>query len=231
MSQINQRLVFRNAVKSMVKAGVDPRTAVLSQSYLRLERTVATNVASYQFGVLVNETPQGSTIQSTENRLNLQDSFFVSSISAYIGYQSPTDTATNFPLFTYPNPHIFKTGIAGATSTAKALYNMYNGYLSCTVNNRTILTNWDMYRHFMVPQTQQLDATFTATTINVDQQAGNSDATYSVEPNIVLIGSKNNNLSLTMPGAISNIETTSGTVTKIVLILRGVLAQNSTVVS
>jgi len=230
MSQLNQRLVFRNAVKSMVKAGVDPRTAILSQSYLRLERVVTTSVASYQFGVLINDTPQGSTIQSTENRLNLQDSFFVSSVSAYVSLQSTFDTSTNAPLYTYPNPHIFKTGVATATSTAKALYNLYNGSLSCTVNNRTILTNWDMYRHLSVPQTQQLADTFTATTINLDQQEGNTSTSYSVEPNLVLIGSKNNNLTLSMPGAINYIEGSSQ-VTKIVLILRGVLAQNSTIVS
>jgi hypothetical protein len=228
MSQINQRLVFRNAVKSMVKAGVDPRTAVLSQSYLRLERTVTTSVASYQFGVLVNDTPQGSTIQATEQRLNLQDSFFVSSVSMFVGLQTSFDTVTNYPLYPYPNPHVFSAGVGTATSTSKALWNAYNGNLSLTVNNRTIATAWDCFRHYDARTTQQLASPFTASTINVDEMNGGNSASYSVEPNWVLIGSKNNNLTLSMPGAISNIE--SGT-TKLVIILRGVLAQNSTIVS
>lgn len=228
MSQVNQRLVFRNAVKSMVKAGVDPRTAVLSQSYLRLERTVSTSVASYQFGVLVNETPQGSTIQSTEQRLNLQDSFFVSSVSMFVGLQTATETATNFPLYPYPNPHVFSTGVGTLTSTSKALWNAYNGYLSLTVNNRTIATAWDTFRHYDARTTQQV-AAITAVLGTVDEMNGGNSSSYSVEPNWVLIGSKNNNLTLTMPGAIANIEASA--TTKIVLILRGVLAQNSTVVS
>jgi hypothetical protein len=227
MSQLNQRLVFRNAVKSMVKAGVDPRTAILSQSYLRLERTVSTSVASYQFGVLVNDTPQGSSIQSTENRLNLQDSFFVSSISMFIGLQASTDTSTNFPLYPYPNPHVFSAGIGTATSTSKALWNAYNGYLTLSVNNRTITPNFDCFRFYDARTTQQ-NATLTATAGTLDEMNGANSSNYSVEPNWVLIGSKNNTLTLNMPGAIDNKE--SGT-TKIVIYLRGVLAQNSTIVS
>lgn len=227
MSQLNQRLVFRNAVKSMVKAGVDPRTAILSQSYLRLERTVSTSVASYQFGVLINDTPQGSTIQQTEQRLNLQDSFFVSSVSMFVGLQSSSDTATNFPLYPYPNPHVFSGAIGTSSSTSKALWNAYNGYLSLTVNNRTITPSWDTFRHYDARTTQQ-NATLTATAGTVDEMSGSNSSSYSVEPNWVLIGSKNNVLNLTMPGAVNYIE--SGT-TKIVLILRGVLAQNSTIVS
>ena len=227
MSQLNQRLVFRNAVKSMVKAGVDPRTAILSQSYLRLERIVSTSVTNYQFGVLVSDTPQGSTVQTTEQRLNLQDSFFVSSFQMFIGLQTSTDTATNFPLYTYPNPHVFSANINTATSTSKALYNAYNGYFSLSVNNRTIATAWDGYRHLEINQTQQ-NAAITATAGTLDQISGTTSSSYAVEPNWVLIGSKNNTLTLNMPGAISAIE--SGT-TKLVVILRGVLAQNSTVVS
>lgn len=228
MSQINQRLVFRNAVKSMVKAGVDPRTAVLSQSYLRLERTVSTSVASYQFGVLVNDTPQGSTVQPTEQRLNLQDSFFVSSVSMFVGLQTASYTNTNFPLYAYPNPHVFSANVGSATSTANALWNAYNGNLSLTVNNRTIATAWDTFRHYDARTTQQV-AAITGVLGTVDEMNGGNSASYSVEPNWVLIGSKNNNLTLNMPGAIGYVE--SSATTKIVIILRGVLAQNSTIVS
>ena len=147
MSQLNQRLVFRNAVKSMVKAGVDPRTAILSQSYLRLERIVNTSVTNYQFGVLVSDTPQGSTVQTTEQRLNLQDSFFVSSVQMFVGLQTANYTSTNFPLYPYPNPHVFSGGINTSSSTANQLWNAYNSFLSLTVNNRTIATAWDTFRH------------------------------------------------------------------------------------
>lgn len=227
MSQQGNRLVYRNAVKSMIRAGVDPKSAILSQSYLRLERTVSQSITNYQFGVLVNDAPQGSTIQSTEIRLNLQDSFFVSSVSMFVGLQTATDTATNFPLYPYPNPHVFSAGVGTANSTSKSLWNVYNGYLSLTVNNRVITPTFDLFKHYDARTTQQ-NATITATAGTVDEMNGNNSSSVDVEPNWVLIGSKNNNLTLNLPGAVANIE--SGT-TKIVLILRGVLGQNTTVVS
>jgi hypothetical protein len=229
MSQQGNRLVYRNAVKSMIRAGVDPKSAILSQSYLRLERTITTTTTNYQFGVLVNDTPQGSAIQSTEVRLNLQDSFFVSSVSMFIGLQTSAYGSTNFPLYPYPNPHVFSANIGTSTSTANQLWNLYNGYLSLTVNNRVITPNFDLFKHYDARTTQQ-NATLTATAGTVDEMSGDNSTSVDVEPNWVLIGSKNNNLTLQLPGAVANVEGSSA-VTKIVLILRGVLGQNTTVVS
>ena len=187
MSQQGNRLVYRNAVKSMIRAGVDPKSAILSQSYLRLERTVTTTTTNYQFGVLVNDTPQASSIQSTEVRLNLQDSIFVSSVSMFIGLQSSAYTSTNFPLYPYPNPHVFNANVGTSTSTANALWNAYNGYLSLTVNNRVITPNFDLFKHYDARTTQQ-NATITATAGTVDEMSGNTSCSVDVEPNWVLIG-------------------------------------------
>lgn len=232
MSQQGNRLVYRNAVKSMIRAGVDPKSAILSQSYLRLERTVSSSITSYQFGVLVNDQPQGSTINQTETRLNLQDSFFVSSVSMFLGYQSTSganqQTATNYSLYPYPNPHVWSTNVGATASTAQSLWNLYHGYLSLTVNNRVITPNFDLFKHYDARTTQQ-NATITATAGTVDEMSGNNSTSVDVEPNWVLIGSKNNNLTLNLPGAIANVE--ANVTTKIVLILRGVLGQNTTVVS
>jgi hypothetical protein len=222
MGQLNQRLVFRNAYKAMQRAGVNPAQAVLSQSYLRLERVAATGVTNYQFGVLVNDQPGGSTIRQSENRLNLQDSFFVSSIQLFV-YNTTNATDTDAVFRTYPNPRVFST--AGASA---ALYQLYNGVLSLTVNNRVITPSWDLARHLVVPQTQQT-VTPVATTIPLDQIEGGTYGEYACEPNWVLIGSKNNNLTINLPNAISTLQASSTTV--ICMMLRGVLAQNSTQVS
>ena len=222
MSQVNSRLVYRTAYKALVKAGVDPRQAILSQSYLRLEVTANASRTNYQFGVLVNDQPQGAAPRVTENRLALQDSFFCSSVSFFTAVTANA-TDTNFSLDTYPNPRKYST--AGAS---QALYNMYNGYLNLTVNNRVITGSWDMYRHLEINQTQQT-VTPVATTIPLDQINGNSSTAVACEPNWVLIGSKNNNLSITLPQAVGTLQASSTTV--FVLILRGVLAQNSTSVS
>jgi len=222
MGQMNQRLVYRNAYRAMVKAGVNPSQAILSQSFLRLERVASTSSTSYQFGVLINDQPGGSTIRATEQRLNLQDSFFVSSIQMFV-YNTTNATDTNADFKTYPNPRVFST--AGASA---ALYQLYNGTLSLTVNNRVITPSWDLNRHLVVPQTQQT-VTPVATTVALDQFEGASYGEYACEPNWVLIGSKNNNLTINLPNAISTLQASSTTV--ITLMLRGVLAQNSTQVS
>lgn len=221
MSQINARLVYRNAVRAMQAAGVNPKQAILSQSYLRLEVQASTSKTNYQFGVLVNDAPGGATQRPTEVRLNLQDAFYVGTVQMFTALGAASDTALD--LKTYPNPRVFTT--AGASA---ALYNLYNGYLSLTVNNRVITPNWDLYRHLEVNQTQQT-VTPVATTIPLDQMSGAGSTAFSCEPNWVLIGSKNNVLQINLPSSIGTL--TAATNTYIVLILRGILAQNVTVVS
>lgn len=222
MSQVNARLVYKNAYNAMVAAGVNPEKSRLTQSYLRLEVVASTSKTNYQFGVLINDQPQGNPIRPTENRLNLQDAFFVASVQLFTAIAASA-TATNFSLDTYPNPRKYST--AGA---AAALYNLYNGYLSLTVNNSQIVTTWDLYRHLEINQTQQT-VTPVATTIPLDQMSGLTSTAVACEPNWVLIGSKNNVLQLNLPGAIDTLQASSTTV--LVLILRGVLSQNCTIVS
>jgi len=222
MSQVNSRLVYKNALTAMVKAGVDPKQAILSQSYLRLEVAASTSKTNYQFGVLINDQPQGNPIRVTENRLNLQDAFFCASVAVFTSVTANA-TDTNFSLDTYPNPRKYST-----SGASQALYNLYNGYMSLIVNNRVITPSWDLYRHLEINQTQQT-VTPVATTIPLDQINGNSSTAVACEPNWVLIGSKNNQLSLNLPSAISTLQASSTTL--LVIILRGILAQNVTVVS
>jgi len=219
MSQVNARLVYRNAYNAMVAAGVDPKKAVLSQSYLRLEVAASTTKTNYQFGVLINDQPQGNPIRQTEQRLNLQDAFFVASVQLFVGLAS-SGTATDFALTSYPSPTVF------TATAAAALYNLYNGYLSLTVNNSVITPSWDLYRHLEINQTQQTVTPIVSGTV-LNQISGLTAGSCACEPNWVLIGSKNNTLQINLPAAISTVTST----TVLVLILRGVLAQNCTVVS
>jgi hypothetical protein len=68
-----------------------------------------------------------------------------------------------------------------------------------------------------VPQTQ--DGTTT-----IDQQDGSSSGFYPIEPGWVLVGSKNNILTVSLPNAMAAVETNS----RAILILRGHTAQNVT---
>lgn len=225
MSQVNARLVYKNAYRAITRAGANPATAILSQSYLRLEVALSANRTSYQFPVLVNDSSATSSSQRpTEQRLNLQDAFYVGTIQMFLGLPS-SSTATDYYPITYPNGNIFTT-----PSAKQALWNFYQGTLSITVNNRTILTAWDVERHLSVPQTQQ-NASLTSG-VNMDQIEGSYSTAFACEPNIVLIGSKNNQINLTLPNAVGTLQATpAGCQTIVTLLLRGILAQNVTPVS
>lgn len=215
-TQHGARLVFDNAKNLVNNAGFSAGTAVLSQSYIRSEVAMSTSTTSYQVPILVNSTGSNTNF-ATNNLLNLQDAFVVSSIGVFVAIPAAS-TTTAFPLYTYPNASAFTTSGASA-----ALYNLYNGKLSVVVNNRQIVPSWDLYRHLYVPQTQQ-GAAATATTI--DQNDATEFGYYPVEPNIVLVGSKNNVISLELPGAISTLQ--ASVAPRIVVIMRGILAQNVT---
>jgi hypothetical protein len=215
-TQHGARLVFDNAKNLVNNAGFSAGQAVLSQSYIRSEVAMSTTTTSYQIPILVNSVGAGTNF-ATNNLLNLQDAFVVSSIGVFVAIPAAS-TTTAFPLYTYPNATAFSTSGASA-----ALYNLYGGKLSVVVNNRQIVPAWDLYRHLYVPQTQQ-GAASTATTI--DQNDATEFGYYPVEPNIVLVGSKNNVISLELPGAISTLQ--AGVAPRIVVIMRGILAQNVT---
>ena len=216
MTQHGARLVFDNAKNLVNNAGFSVGQAVLSQSYLRSEVAMSTSTTSYQIPILVNSVGAGTNF-ATNNLLNLQDGFVVSSIGVFVAIPAAS-TTTAFPLYTYPNATAFST--SGAST---ALYNLYGGKLSVVVNNRQIVPSWDLYRHLYVPQTQQ-GAASTASTI--DENNATEFGYYPVEPNIVLVGSKNNVISLELPGAISTLQ--AGVAPRIVVIMRGILAQNVT---
>jgi hypothetical protein len=179
---------------------------------------MSTSTTSYQIPILTNSTGANTNFP-TNQLLQLQDAFVVASIGVFISAPAAS-TTTAFPLFTYPNAVTFST--AGA---ATALYNLYNGKLSVTVNNRQIVPAWDLYRHLYVPMFQQ-GSSSSATNGGIDQNDATEYGYYPVEPNIVLVGSKNNVITLELPGAISTLQ--ASTAPRIVVIMRGILAQNVT---
>jgi len=218
MTQHGARLVFDNAKSLVANAGFSVGQAVLSQSYIRSEVAMSTSTTQYNVPILVNSAnAAGGTSYATNQLLNLQDAFVVSEIGVFVAIPA-SSTTTAFPLYTYPNASAFST-----TGAAAALYNLYNGNMSITVNNRQIVPAWDLYRHLNAPQTQQ-GAASTATTI--DQNDASSFGYYPCEPNIVLVGSKNNQVTLNLPAAIGTLQ--ASTAPRIVVIFRGILAQNVT---
>lgn len=218
MDNINGRMIFDNSRRALKKAfadvpNLDTDLFKLTQSYVRLEQALVAGQTLYTFPVLAN---QGATF-NTEQRLNLQDSLVISSIGVFLSLPtSATDAA--FKLFAYPNFFFFAANAAPAQA-------LYNGRLNISVNNNTILPAWDLQRHWITTDVQQNAAV--AAAVFQDKYNGSENGYFPCEPNLVLVGSKNYQVTIQLPAGIATVSALS----RVVIVFRGILAQNSTVVS
>jgi hypothetical protein len=219
MDTLGSRMAYDKAKEAINNAGFSAGQAVLSQGYIRTEVALSTTKTSYQFPILVNDNINGTSF-NTSNLLNLQDAFYVSSFGLFFAKPS-SSTDTTFQLVTYPNANIFSTA-----NTASSLYTWYNSSLQLVVNNRQIIPSYDLYRHYSVPQQQTTsNADYLSSAISYkDQQDGGVSGFYPVEPGWVLVGSKNNTLTVNLPQAMTAVESNS----RAILVFRGHLAQNVT---
>jgi hypothetical protein len=211
------RLVYENAKKILALYGIDPKSAKLTQSDLVLEQALSTTTTQYQFAVLSNNNGPSGTQFNTEVRLTQQDSFIVSQMGYFIGVPTSATDATII-WHTYPSPVIF------TTTTALAAETLYNSKLAIMVNNDNVMPVYHMGKHRSVPQSQQATAAANQNGIAQDQVDMSSDGWNAIEPNILLIGSKNSIITLTLPAAVGSIVANS----RVRLWFRGLLAQNST---
>jgi hypothetical protein len=217
MSTTGLRLVYANAKNTLMRHNINPAKAVLSQSYLRFEAPLSITTTQYNLDVLVNDNLNPNNV--TQNKLNLQDAFIASQIGIFIGIPAaPASVAQGqVRLFSYPDRTVFTPAVATNLET------LYNGFLSLTVNQRVIVPSWDIYRHFCAPVMQ---SGFTPTGVaDIDNSTDFSQNGFvNVEPNMVFVGSKKNQLTITLPQALVAIPANA----RLVVICRGLLAQNST---
>lgn len=221
LSNIDQRLVFENARAAIVKAfdGDESvlQTAILTQGDLRFEQALVAGTTLYTFETL-NQANANNT--NLEDRLRLQDAFVISAIKICTGAPSSATDNTFLP-DTYPNTQKY---LAGTAAALNAFWNA--GNFSISVNGQIILPKWAVARHYNAPMTQQTAALGAASPM--DQDAGAVDGWYPVEPNISLIGQKNSLLYINIKGAgLTSVQAFS----RAIVMVRGVLAQNLTVVS
>jgi len=151
VTTVGQRIVFENAKTTLKNNGIEPNTAILTQSYLRLEQPVTTTATNIVFPILVNQTfGSSNTTFITERRLQLQDSFVVSDLALFLFFPSAVGATTSH-LYSYPSFFI--------TAASYAQYQqIYHGYLTLSVNNQVIVPFWDVQRSYKVNQTQNLAA-------------------------------------------------------------------------
>lgn len=196
----------------------------LSQSEIRLETLLSATQTSFTFGVTPNQVNSANINFATENRLQMQDSLCVNEYGIYVAIPG-SNTAVNYQLNTWGNPNTFSTA-----NVADSINNQFysNGFFRVKCNNDVLMPYRGLLNHWYKPQTQLTGVTGSATVADpADQIRGAEDGCITMEPNLVLIGSKNNVPTIELPGAMTAADATL----RVVLIMRGILAQNSTVVS
>lgn len=192
----------------------------LSQGEIRLEVELNVNNNRFVFGMTPNQSNSTNVIFNTENRLNLQDSLIASEYGIFVA-QPTSRTDTAYVLNTYGNTQIFAAADAAALDST--FYS--NGYLQTKVNNDVVIPYRGLVNHWYKPQTQQTAALGAGSP--KDQLRGAEDGYVTQEPNLLLIGSKNYQPEIVLPAALAS----AAAFLRCILIYRGVLAQNSTVIN
>jgi hypothetical protein len=195
----------------------------LSQNEIRREVQLTTASQNFRFGVTTVQLSQGAAgLFNTEVPLNQQDSLCVTEYGMFV--RDPASaTSTIDPLCTYGDPIQFATA-----NVATALNTFYDhGQFKITVNNDVVLPARGLFNHKYIPQTQNGIGITAQTLFPLNQIRGAEDGFITCEPNIVLIGSKNYVPEIVLPASLAAVETFQ----RAVLIFRGILAQNSTVIN
>lgn len=192
----------------------------LSQHEIRLEVELNTTNNRFVFGMTANQSNSTNVIFPTENRLTLQDTLIASEYAIYVA-QPSSRTDTSFTLQTYGNTQVFAA--ADAAALDGTFYS--NGFLTTKVNNDVIIPYRGLFNHWYKPQTQQTAALGPGAP--KDQLRGAEDGFVTQEPNLLLVGSKNYQPEIVLPGAMAS----AASFLRAILIYRGVLAQNSTSVN
>lgn len=188
----------------------------LTQSDLQLEQPLVANNNEYTFPVMVNIQSQGGTQFNTELRLNQQDTFLPQYIGMFIIPASSSTDTTWRPL-TWPNPAVL--------TNATQMTALYNGTLKVAVNNTNYITNWKTSRHMVVPRTQQTAALGAGSP--ADEFDGGDSTLFPFQPQVIISGTSNMQISVKLPVAPTAVDANS----RIAILLRGIIAYNSTVVN
>jgi hypothetical protein len=216
---IAARLDFENGVRIFQRAFPNVPDVVskfkLTQSDLQLEQALVANVNQYNFPVMVNQQSAGTTQFNTEIRLNIQDTFLPQYIGFYIIPAQGSATDTTWRPLTWANPAIL--------TNATQMNAIYNGTLKIAVNNTNYITQWKLSRHMYLGQTQQTAALGAGSP--ADEFDGGESTFYPMQPYVIISGSSNMEININLPVAPTAVDAFS----RIAVLLRGIIAYNSTV--
>ncbi len=220
MNTLDARLAYDNASSAIIKAsGAGAlKKFMLTMSTLRLEQPIVAGQTLYTFPVLTFDTQTQAPFAS-EIRLKQQDTFFICEALYYLALPRTallTDTA--FIPTTYESP-----ALTGAN--ALPMQALWSGDLLMTIGNYKYMYNWDLFRHYYAPQTQQTAALGAGSP--ADQKRLSEDGFYPVQPMISLDGAQDNLIQVNLDQAPATFTANA----RLGIMFRGVNAQNSTSVA
>jgi hypothetical protein len=196
----------------------------LSQSENRFEVGLSTTSTTFQFGVTLNDQNSDGVVFKTERRLKQQDTLIVNEYAIFTAQTTGAQDDNNYKLNTWADPLVF-TGNAGADRTALENAFYANGSFGITVNNDIVMPYRGLFNHLYVPETQQTAAIGANSPIS--EIRGCEDGFITAEPNIYIIGSKGYVPIISLTKALASVTTGE----RAILVCRGILAQNSTVIN
>ncbi len=256
---MNNEQTIARIREALTRKGVIKGNEIATQGYLRLGANLqAASLNTISFNVLQNQ----GTVRATERRLNVTDMFTVTHWALYLmkagglaggGGTTATDSdiaqARNY---TYPNPYVFTSAAQGVptflqnqtaaqlvpyTAESNALYAIYNGYISVTIDREVVIDSYDCMRFLRVPTEQQQQATAAAAIAPaaavIGMAAGHTfdgweGANYGfsdVDPQFTLNGIGDNNILINLPAPVALSGTSSTNFA--FLTLRGIRWQNA----
>lgn len=209
----------------------------LSQSSLLLILPIIAGQNSYNYSILTTDsTPNiaGGKLPE-EIRLNVNDEFFILEMSQMLYgtvKAAGAGGATAHRMFTYA-----PTQFDGAFA---ALEDFWLGSLEIDVDKVTYLTNWDNYRHLVVPRTQDVLDPASGQGLTQGSKDLKHDTFHNEEPYIKLSGSRKNQITTSLPYPIAPVgpitfptndavapASYGMTIGYMALLCRGFLAQNA----
>lgn len=262
VSNNDRRLNFKVAEEICKQNGIDVKNARPAYSFLRCEIRIRNLINSYKVPITQQTQYDGTYISPTEQRLSLQDNFVVGSMGMFVYFLNRTTNQPGSDLLTHIGPYNAPAGYsignqspiwlgAAIPGSFTGLPNQLwqAGTMKFTMDQNVIIPYYDCLQHYLVPRTQATPASSILGTNldptvdpyygfqwNMEEYDGLSSGFMPMEPNVVLSGARNNEITYNVANPVdwslwgwSAAGLLDGTIeARVAFIFRGVLLQNTT---
>lgn len=225
-SKVNMQAIYAQCVKSYTAAKF-PNARISKSALISILAIPSAGMTNANFNINANL----GTSLPTEVRLQVADEFTITQMGFYL---SGTVGSTTGPAGTVGTRYWTYSPVQ-LSSVFVALLPAYDsGTFILTFNGVQYVKNWDTNRHYVVPRTQDTPFT-TPSNSTLGSQVLGEDGMDDMEPTIRVSGAKTNQVVATFPNAISpitnysfveNSNTLFVSISNVVTVFRGLLAQN-----